>query len=92
VRPCRSHISARRRRLTHWCNEEFDALVTQAQATVDANERRKLYQQAQQILAEDGGVIVPGFLATIVAMREGCTGYEPNNNVNNHDWSSLACE
>jgi peptide/nickel transport system substrate-binding protein len=77
---------------THWCNEEFDALVTQAQATVDANERRKLYQQAQQILAEDGGVIVPGFLATIVAMREGCTGYEPNNNVNNHDWSSLACE
>jgi peptide/nickel transport system substrate-binding protein len=77
---------------TRWCNSEFDTLVTTAQATVDPAERRKLYQAAQRILAEDGGVIVPGFLATIIGLREGCTGYVPNNNVNNHDWSSIACE
>ena len=77
---------------TQWCNEEFDALVAQASATVDDGERRRLYQEAQEILATDGGVIVPGFLATLAATRAECSGYIPNNNVNNQDWSAFGCE
>lgn len=36
-----------------YCNEEFDALVTQADTSADQAERLALYQQAGQILVED---------------------------------------
>ena len=77
---------------THWCNEEFDSLIAAANSTADAGERRKLYQAAQKLLAEDGGVIVPAFLASLAAFRSECSGYEPNNNLNNQDWSQLTCQ
>ena len=77
---------------THWCNEEFDSLIAAANSTADADERRKLYQAAQKLLAEDGGVIVPAFLASLAAFRSECSGYEPNNNLNNQDWSQLTCK
>lgn len=76
---------------THWCNKEFDAFIAEANGTVDEPARRKLYQSAQKLLAEDGGVIVPGFLSTLSAIRKNCEGYTPNNNINNQDWSMLAC-
>ncbi len=36
-----------------WCNEEFDQLLKQSLATNDTTIRKKLYKQAQQILAEE---------------------------------------
>ena len=36
--------------------------------------------------------IVPAFAAVSAAMRKECSGYEPNNNVNNNDFSNFGCE
>lgn len=77
---------------THWYRKDYDALIEKGNATIDPAERRKYYQAAQKLLAEEGGVIVPAFAAVSAAMRKGCSGYEPNNNVNNNDFSNFGCE
>ena len=77
---------------THWYRKDYDDLIAKANATVDGDARRKIFQQAQQMLAEQGGVIVPAFASVVAAMRKGCTGYTPNNNVNNNDFSAFHCE
>jgi peptide/nickel transport system substrate-binding protein len=77
---------------THWYRSDYDDLITKANGTVDPDARRKLFQEAQRLLSEEGGVIVPAFASVVAAMRKGCSGYEPNNNVNNNDFSALGCE
>ena len=77
---------------THWYRDDYDALIEKANGTVDPDERRAIFQEAQRMLAEEGGVIVPAFASVSAAMRQGCSGYEPNNNVNNNDFSAFACE
>jgi peptide/nickel transport system substrate-binding protein len=77
---------------THWYRQDYDQLISQANATVDPAARRKIFQSAQRLLAEEGGVIVPGFASVVAAMRHGCSGYEPNNNVNNNDFSAFHCD
>ena len=66
---------------THWANQAFDDLVTQASSTPDPVARDNLWKEAQQILTEDGGVIVPAFLSTVSAMRSNCSGYTAESNV-----------
>jgi peptide/nickel transport system substrate-binding protein len=77
---------------TRWFREDYDALIREANMTVDPQKRRELFQSAQRLLAEEGGVIVPAFASVVAAMRKGCSGYEPNNNVNNNDFSAFHCE
>jgi peptide/nickel transport system substrate-binding protein len=77
---------------THWCREDFDALLKQASETVDAGARMDLYKKAQQILAEEGGVIVPAFTSLVSALRKGCTGYEPHVDINRMRFADLACQ
>ena len=77
---------------THWFRKDFDDLLAKASGTVDPAERRKIYQEAQKLLAEEGGVIVPGFQSTVAAMRGNCAGYEANNNVNNQDYLNVTCQ
>ncbi|MBM3584220.1 MAG: ABC transporter substrate-binding protein [Alphaproteobacteria bacterium] len=60
---------------THWQRPEFDALLDQARVEIDDTKRAELYSQAQRMLAEEGGVIVPVFAYTIAAMRSNCSGY-----------------
>ena len=61
-----------------YCNEEFDTLVEQADATEDTAAAAELYQQASQILVDD----VPGpFLynkAAVYVVKPYVTGYTPN--------------
>jgi oligopeptide transport system substrate-binding protein len=58
-----------------YCNEEFDALVLQADQEFDPAKRMELYQQAGQILVDD----VPGpflyNLSNIVLVKPNVTGY-----------------
>ncbi|MDQ2683148.1 MAG: peptide ABC transporter substrate-binding protein [Chloroflexota bacterium] len=58
-----------------YCNEEFDALVEQADTSADQAERLALYQQAGQILVED----IPGpflyNLSNLVLIKPYVTGY-----------------
>ena len=68
------------------------SLIAKGDATLDPAKRRKIFQEAQRLLAEEGGVIVPAFASVSAAMRKECSGYEPNNNVNNNDFSNFQCE
>lgn len=61
-----------------WCNEEFDALLADVRGTVDEDERRQLMTQAQQILADDGPVIIPYFRSYITAYTSRLQGFTPH--------------
>ena len=60
---------------TFWSNEEFDDLVREARSVLDEDERRELYTRAQEILAEDGGAIIPYFMSVTGAWNEHVHGY-----------------
>ena len=87
-----AYISEAKYPETHFYNTEFDSLVKEASGTVDQTARENLYKAAQKILSEEGGVIVPGFLATVAAMRNGCTGYTAEANVVNFFIADFRCE
>jgi len=38
---------------SHWCNEEFDALVTKARQVADTAQRKQLYDKATELLLRD---------------------------------------
>jgi peptide/nickel transport system substrate-binding protein len=63
---------------THWQRPEFDALLERAATSTDPEERARLYREAQEILIEEGGAIVPVFASLMAAVRKGCTGYVPH--------------
>jgi len=44
-----------------WSNKRFDELLLQARAELDNNKRAAMYEEMQNILAEDGGVVVVMF-------------------------------
>ena len=77
---------------TRWFNADFDALLDRAGATVDAGERRALYQEAQRIIAEEGGVIVPMFTSRIAAIRSGCSGHHTHVDINRIQYAEMSCE
>ena len=54
---------------TFWCNEEFDSLHDQARVELDFDLRQELYQQAQQLIVDDGGMIAPFFANQIRAIN-----------------------
>lgn len=59
---------------SRWYNTTFDSLVDQARGEPNQVKRRALYHQAQQLVMEDGGVIIPYFLPTIMAHRADVNG------------------
>ena len=46
---------------THWSNAEFDKLLAQYDAELDAAKRKEQLKQLCTILSEDGGVIIPSY-------------------------------
>ncbi len=77
---------------THWYRDDYDLLLDQANAELDEGKRKKLLQQAQELLSEEGGVIIPYFSSIVSALRKGCTGYQPNVQVSLIDYRNLTCE
>jgi peptide/nickel transport system substrate-binding protein len=59
----------------NWSNEEFDEIVREARSVADEDERRELYRQAQEILAEEGGAIIPYFMSVTGVWNEKVRGY-----------------
>jgi peptide/nickel transport system substrate-binding protein len=76
---------------THWKRADFDALVVKAGQTSDEQERNKLYRDAQRIVAQEGGMILPVFSSVVAGLRKGCTGYSPNVDVNRINYAELGC-
>jgi peptide/nickel transport system substrate-binding protein len=56
-----------------YSNPEMDALLQQALATIDDQEREKLLQQASQVVIDDYGILPLHFEITPWAFREGLT-------------------
>jgi peptide/nickel transport system substrate-binding protein len=77
---------------THWKRPDYDALLLKANTTVDTEERNKLYQEAGRMLAEEGGVIIPMFVHQVLAVRKGCSGYEPRAQNFNLNFENLTCQ
>lgn len=60
---------------SNWCNEDFDARIMAARAALDPEERHQLLTDAQQILSDDGPVIVPYFRSYITAFSNRLHGF-----------------
>ena len=46
-----------------WSNERFDKILVEARAELDAGKRREMYVEMQRILHNEGGSIIPLFMA-----------------------------
>jgi|688.fasta_scaffold42150_7 peptide/nickel transport system substrate-binding protein len=54
---------------TGWRNSALDQLIDQARSEANQADRKALYAQAQQLLMQDGAVIIPYFKPVLQAMR-----------------------
>jgi peptide/nickel transport system substrate-binding protein len=77
---------------THWERPDYDELLLKANTTVDADERTKLFQQTGQLLASEGGVVLPMFVHQVLALRADCDGYTPLAQNFNLNFEDLSCE
>jgi peptide/nickel transport system substrate-binding protein len=75
-----------------WKNQEFDNLLDRARGEVDPSKRQKLYGNAQKILSDDGGVIIPYFSSDVAVMRVDCDGYVPHPQVPIINYENFVCK
>ncbi len=61
---------------SHYSNPEFDELVATAGTTVDDGERVRAYRQIQQLLSEEGPILVPYFFAQFGAISDRFENFE----------------
>ncbi|SDU59492.1 ABC transporter substrate-binding protein [Jiangella alkaliphila] len=73
--------------LTFWCNEEFDALMLEANSTVDEAARYELFQQAARIENAEVPMIYLYNPNTIWAYTDRLTGFEPIGDQTNPFWN-----
>ena len=55
---------------TAWEHERFNMLLTEARAEVDEDKRRAMYAEMQQLVRDEGGVIVPMFASYVFATSD----------------------
>jgi peptide/nickel transport system substrate-binding protein len=77
---------------TGWKRPGFDALLDKAEATMDPDARRKIYQEAGKVLTEEGGAIIPYFTSIVAAVRKGCTGYRAHVDPHRVYYADLECK
>jgi peptide/nickel transport system substrate-binding protein len=61
---------------THWKNARFNALLLSARAELNTETRRAMYHEMQQLVSDDGGVIIPMFANYVMARGAG-VAHEP---------------
>ena len=54
---------------TQWNNKAFDQAVAQARGTLDVEQRRALYAQAQQLVQRDVPYLIPFYQDLLAAKR-----------------------
>ena len=54
---------------SHFCNEEFDALLDEVDATLDLEKRKELYCQIQTLIQDESGHVVPYWAVTFGASQ-----------------------
>jgi peptide/nickel transport system substrate-binding protein len=55
---------------SHWENERFNKLLVEARGELDPAKRRELYVEMQRIVHDDGGSVIPLFMAYTHAVRK----------------------
>ena len=63
---------------TNWRRPAFDQLANQARAETDPARRRELYGACQQMIAGDGGALIPMFMDHIEAGSQRVKGWRPS--------------
>ena len=48
---------------SHWDNAEFNKLLIEARSELDTKKRRTMYVEMQKLVRDDGGTIIPMFMA-----------------------------
>ena len=43
----------------HWKNKRFNDLLVEARGELDQNKRKDMYREMQQIVRDEGGVVIP---------------------------------
>ena len=52
---------------TFWEHDKFNKLLVEARAELNTDKRRSLYYEMQQIVSDEGGVVVPMFASYVMA-------------------------
>jgi len=55
---------------SRWSNLTLDALLEEARNEADVDQRKVLYQQAQELISEEGAVVIPVFRPVLTAMHK----------------------
>ncbi|WP_455374499.1 ABC transporter substrate-binding protein [Limibacillus halophilus] len=55
---------------TFWKNDRFNELLIQARAELNTDTRRQMYYEMQQIVSDDGGLVLPMFANYVFAMSD----------------------
>lgn len=76
---------------TRWCRADYDALLSEAEATLDPVVRANLYKEAQRLLDEEGGLINLLFTKPVDAIRSTCSGYQPPIPFYQRDFTMIEC-
>jgi peptide/nickel transport system substrate-binding protein len=63
---------------SNWRNPALDDLIEQARGERQEEARKALYRNAQQLLIEEGAVIIPYFKPTALAMRKVLRNFTPH--------------
>lgn len=63
---------------TGWSSPALDTILDDARSALDPVRRKELYKAAEQLLIEEGAVIVPYFLPVLTAMRTRVQGFTPH--------------
>lgn len=74
-----------------WKNPEYDALVLGARVEPDAEKRKAMIKKAQELLATDGGLIIPAFFTDVAVLRAGCEGFVPHPASGILNYENLTC-
>jgi peptide/nickel transport system substrate-binding protein len=62
-----------------WKNEKFDKWLLEARSTKDFNKRKEIYGDMQNMLQEDGGIMVMSFLDILDAANRKVKGIAPHS-------------
>ena len=59
-----------------WCNEDYDALLSELRGAVDEAERARIVGEMAALQHEEVPAVIPWFQATLSATRDNVSGYE----------------
>jgi peptide/nickel transport system substrate-binding protein len=73
---------------THYASKEFDNLLTEAESTIDINDRRKVMAKVEKRLQDDAIMVQPFFRAVMSAATDKVKGFQMHP-TNYHQWNKV---